>query len=280
MVFLGGDRMTIKRIIIPFLLIILVLTGCEPEEELIPIEPDDLITMEVLDDYMFRDDVQYVDLRNFNAKFQSGYIDTFEHIPFFDYLDYRAFDRGDIYEFSPDQILDAQELEHLFDRDKAIFLFADGCIRSGYLKDVLNHLGYERVYVLGGFYEYQGEHLILGSGYYEFGNQFHSTYTSSETNITYMVSGTIDIGHKITSIRFDILDGDNYTFRGEGYDPVIDYNEELTILESHIITDIVTFNELYDALTDLDHSGYGDILGYSLGFSDDFIALIETLVIN
>lgn len=151
------------------------LASCTPVEEgPIEILPEDIITMEELDNYMFRDDVQYVDLRNYEQSFKSGFIYSFEMIPFFDYLDYRAFDRSNTYEFEPSQIVREDELFRLFDKDKAIFLYADGCIRSGYLKDVLNYLGYERVYVLGGFGDYNGEHKVLGDGVYSIGSTFYS----------------------------------------------------------------------------------------------------------
>lgn len=273
--------MKIKQVILLFFGV-LILGGCESnkEEELIVINSDDIITMEVLDSYLGRDDVQYVDLRNFNSRFMSGYIEDFENIPFFDYLDYRTFDRNDSYEFSPDQILNTREIDRLFDKDKAIFLYADGCIRSGYVKDVLDYLGYERVFVLGGFYEYQGDHLIIGTGDFTFGDMFYSTYTSSTTEYTYYISGKFDIGKKIIDIRFDIVDENGITFRSTGYDEDIDYNEQLTILENYIVDDMVNFNQLYSSITSLSSPGYGNSEGYTLGFNSDLIALIETLVVK
>jgi len=258
------------------------LSSCKPEdtEEILAIEPDDLITMAELDSYLFRDDVQYVDLRNFNSRYMSGYIDGFENIPFFDYLDYRAFDRNDVYEFNADQILNVREIERLFNRDKAIFLYADGCIRSAYVKDVLDYLGYERVYVLGGFYEYEGEHLIIGTGDFVFGNMFSSSYTNEEEGFTYYMYGLFNIGRKIVSIRFDIIDEDGNTLRGVDYDPMLNYNEQLTILENFITDEGVDFNELYKELSDLETSIYGDIEGYTLGYDDDLLSLIETLVVK
>jgi len=145
-----GGVFMIKKLQILLLgsVLILGLTGCA-KDDILEITPDTLITMENLDLYMYRDDVQYVDLRNFEASFHTGYIDGFERIPFFDFLDFRAFNRGRTYEFKPDQLLDTNLLSRLFKPEKAIFLYADGCIRSGYVKDALNYLGYERVYVIG-----------------------------------------------------------------------------------------------------------------------------------
>lgn len=257
-----------------------ILVGCTEEESIPAITSESIITMENVDDYLYRDDVQYVDLRNFNSRYHSGYIDGFESLPFFDYLDYRVFNRNDVFVFEPDQLLDTREIEELFDKDKAIFLYADGCIRSGYIHDVLTYLGYDRVFVLGGFYEYVGEHLILGSGDFEFGNTFSSSYHSINEDITYYMYGTFNMGRKILTIRFDMIDADGHTMRGQHYSVDIDYNEQLTTLENFIVQDLVTFNELIEHLTDPTAFGYDQIEGYDLGFSEDFLELIETLVIN
>lgn len=261
---------------------LLGLLGCteEPIDEPLPITADSVITMDNLDDYMYRDDVQYVDLRNFDAKFAAGYIDGFEQIPFFDYLDYRVFERSDTFEFEPSQIVDQFELERLFKRDKAIFLYADGCMRSEYLQEALWHLGYERVFSLGGFYEYLGEYKVLGTGDYRYGDMFYSDFTSETTHRRYFVSGELDLGKYITAIRFDIIDQDNNTLRGSFYDGLTNYNEQLTILEEYIVTHPMTMNELYDFMEDANASENHDIAGYELGFDDDLMALIETLIIN
>ncbi len=273
-----------KRFLGLFLVVLLVflVAGCDEDDpkQRVEILPEDVITMVELDDYMFRDDVQYVDLRNFSSRFLSGYIDSFEIVPFFDYLDYRIFDRNDTYEFDADQILDSNELERLFNREKAIFLYADGCIRSGYLKAVLNYLGYERVFVLGGYYEYQGEYKILGTGDYVYGNTFYSSYTNSVSGYTYFMYGKHDMGKKITYIRFDIIDEDGETIRGKFYNDTIDYNNQLTILEDFIVSDIVTMNELYDEVSNLDDSIYSAIPDFTYGIDEDLISLIETLNIN
>ena len=268
-----------KWLIVPLLIVFFLLTACDDtEEEIDEILADDLITMENVDEYMFRDDVQYVDLRNYEQRFRAGFIYSFEIIPFFDYLDYRAFDRGDIYEFNPDQILSEMELERLFDRDKAIFLYADGCIRSGYLKDVLNYLGYERVFVLGGFYEYTGENMVYGDGYYTIGDTFYNKYIDEINDVTYYVYGEFDMGRKIYEIRFDIIDANNISLRSQNYDISVDYNEQLTILENYVISDLVTMNELNDSLQDLNNNYYGDILLNTLEINDGITELIFELI--
>ena len=267
-------------ILVVFIGVFLASCDAENREELIEILPEDLITMEILDNYMFRDDVQYVDLRNYSASFQTGWIDGFEQIPFFDYLDYRAFDREGTYEFNADQILDQRELERLFDKEKAIFLYADGCIRSGYLKDVLNHIGYERVYVLGGFYEYEGIHKVDGNGDYSIGDTFFSSYVNNTTNYTYYVYGEFDMARNITFIRIDILDESNKTLRRSDYESAVDYDLQLTILENYIVNDFVNFTELSLELNDIANSRYGEIPNFDWLYFDDLRHLFDTLSIN
>ncbi len=266
-----------KRFSTVFLVLIsvIILAGCEKEEEIISIEANDLILMENLDEYMFRDDVQYVDLRNYEASFKSGFIKSFEIIPFFDYLDFRVFDRNDGYDFNPDQILDEDELFRLFDPEKAIFLYADGCIRSGYLKDMLNHLGYERVFVLGGFYEYQGEYRIDGTGKYSIGNTFYTSYTDENSNYTYLMYGNLDVANNVETIRFDILDDTGATLRGTEYDPITDYDSMLTSLENVIVGDFTNFNDLYEKLLSMSGTEYEDITGVDWTKIEPIIYLIE-----
>ena len=249
------------------------LSACA-KEEVLEITPDTLITMENLDLYMYRDDVQYVDLRNWESSFHTGFIDGFERIPFFDFLDYRAFVRGRTYEFDPDQLVDEALLARLFKPEKAIFLYADGCIRSGYVKDALNYLGYERVYVIGGFYEYEGIYAIEGSGRYSHGDSYYKTYTNETTNITYIISGSLDVGRNITEMRLDIIDQDGNTFRGINYDNSIDYNNMLSIIETYIHGSIHNFNELYEELMTLD-SEIRILGGVDWEILADFIVLIE-----
>ena len=162
-----------KILLILVLIQTIFVVGCtDKTDEILVINTDDFITMENVDEYMFREDVQYVDLRNFESRYLDGFIYSFEMIPFFDYLDNRAFIRNDSYEFKPEQLINENEFLRLFDKNKSIFLYADGCIRSGYIKDILNYLGYEKVFVLGGYFEYDGEYKVLGDGFYNFGDTF------------------------------------------------------------------------------------------------------------
>lgn len=267
-----------KHFIILTIFTTLFLASCTPkEEDPIPINPDDLITMEELDDYMFRDDVQYVDLRNYEASLRSGFIYSFEMIPFFDYLDYRAFDRNNSYDFEASQLVSEEEMLRLFDKEKAIFLYADGCIRSGYVKQVLDYLGYERVYVLGGFGEYDGAHKVLGDGYYSIGSTFYAYYVGPESGYTYHISGVYELDRTITDLRIDIVDEFGISMRNTNYDSEIDYNEQLTILEEYIIRDITTTTELYRNLTNDTADQFDSIPGYTIGFDEDFIYTLYKL---
>lgn len=256
--------------IVPILTILLTFftSSCTPQNEEnndpknIEIQPNDLITMEILDNYMGRTDVQYVDLRNMEAKFRSGYIKGFELIPFFDYLDNRAFLRDGGYDFSADQIINEELIRMYFDPEKAIFLYADGCIRSNYVKDVLYYLGYERVYVLGGYYEYNGVYNVLGDGLYQLGSSDYATILL-EDGTEYHISVKYEMSRLITDIRIDIIDPQGVSYRSPNYDS-INYNEQLTILEDYIISDLITVYDLYQELSDQNNRYYDQIDGYLL----------------
>jgi len=259
------------------MLVFLVSCSSNNEEEIKEILPDTIITMDILDDYMFRDDVQYVDLRNHEQLLRSGFIYSFENIPFFDYLDYRAFIRKGTYEFSPDQIINAEQLTRFFDPDKAILLTADGCIRSGYVKDALNYLGYERVYIIGGFYEYVGEHKVLGDGYYENGTSFFAGYTDSQTNLTYHIYGVFQLDRHPTEVYINVFDDRGVSIRTEGYNEEIDYNIQYARLEAAILQYGTNFNDLYGYFTDSNENDYKNIEGYTIGFDAGLLNAMKQL---
>lgn len=270
--------MSKKSYVFLSLLLLFLMASCGPEEEqLLEITPDTIITMDVLDDYMFRDDVQYVDLRNHNQYFHSGFIYSFENIPFFDYLDYRAFIRDGTYEFNPDQLINEEQLTRFFDPEKAIFLTADGCIRSGYIKDALNYLGYERVYVIGAYYEYVGDYKVLGDGYYYVGSSFFGSGTDSETNITYHIYGVYEIDNHPIELHINAFDEDGISLRTEGYDELIDYDAQFTLLEEGIFQFGGNFSEIYLNVTSDDIDETRNIEGYTLGFPDGLIKAIQSL---
>lgn len=257
-----------------FLLVLLVsiLTSCKQENTLKKIQIDDEITMENLDDYMWRDDVQYIDLRNFDAKFAAGYIDGFEIIPFFDYLDNRAFDRNHTYQFDPDQLINTEIMTSYFKQDKAIFLYADGCIRANYIRDVLLYLGYEKVFTLGGYYEYKGAYNILGDSTYEIGRVFYEKITRD--GHTYLAYGRLELDQTVTEIHFDIWDNGGHSLRDN-----LDIHSSLNTLEDYIVKDVVTFNDLYDLLMD-SSSPYHNLNNVSIDYQDGLIPLIDKLQVK
>jgi len=252
------------------LTIVITLSSCT-KEKMVEITAESQISMENLDEFLFRDDVQYVDLRNHEAVFKYGYIDGFESIPFFDYLDYRAFDRNRTYEFSPDQLEDTSILLRLFDKEKAILLYADGCIRSGYIKDALNHLGYERVFVIGGYYEYIGDHKIQGDGSYEIGNIFFQEYIDDTQEVVYIMYGEYDVAKNITNLRFNILDFDYNCVR---HCDTSYHDDMLTIIEEFINDGIFNFNEIIDQLNDTE-SEISSIEGVDWTILPQIISLLE-----
>lgn len=272
-----------KKVIFMFMLLALTCfaIGCVrtiEEGEFDPLNGDEIINMYTLDNFMFRDDVQYIDLRNFEDHFATGFIDGFEVIPFFDYLDNNVFYRNDTYEFNSDQLINSDELYRLFDIDKTILLYADGCIRSGYVMHALEHLGYTNVIVLGGFYEYTGQYLVMGDGSYDFGDSFYAKFEIETTGDVYYVYGTTDMGRKITEIRFDIVNNSGQTYRSNNFDPLIDYNEQLLLLEEFILDDTVTLYQLNMELNNSEFSHYYNIEGFDLNIFEELINLIAKTV--
>jgi len=256
------------------------LVSCAKEnDEKNEILPDDIINMENLDDYMFRDDVQYVDLRNFEDKFNSGYIDSFDMIPFFDYLDYRVIDRDGSFAFDDDHIVDDDEIYRLFDKDKAIFLYDGGCSRGGYTQALLYFLEYERVFLLGGFYEYDGEHKVLGTGDYSYGDSFYTEYTNTTTGYKYLMSGIKDIAGTIITIRIDILDDNGLSIR-QNINDDFDYETELTIFENDIVNNMYTLTKLYSLVSETEDYHYGNLHKFDDEVLSDLVEMFSTLSID
>jgi len=166
----------------------------------------------------------------------------------------------------------------LFDKNKSIFLYADGCIRSGYIKDILNYLGYEKVFVLGGYFEYDGEHKVLGDDYFKFGNSFSNRYYNSDTELTYYIYGGFNMDRKINSVRFDIVDKYGVSLRTPNYSEDFDYNYQFKNLEDYIKSDIVTFKELKYSFHDDQNENYKSLLNFDRLIFDDLMLLIEPLV--
>lgn len=126
------------------------------------------VDMSNIDKYMNRPNARYVDLRNFEDLFKAGYIQGFEAVPFFDYLEGRALVRNDGWNYSSKDLVNKDILMNVFgsDLNEEIFLMCAGGTRAGYVKAALEEIGYTKVYNLGGFGDYNGAHKVLGDGEY------------------------------------------------------------------------------------------------------------------
>jgi len=121
------------------------------------------VTMDNIDEYLYRDGAKYVDLRNVADKYTAGYIDGFELVSFFEYLEGNALVRNNGWEFSDADVVDAAILENVFGaKDREVFLMCGSGTRAGYVKEALESLGYETVYNVGGIRDYGGDHKVLG----------------------------------------------------------------------------------------------------------------------
>lgn len=134
----------------------------------IPSLKDVQVDMNNIDEYMDRPNARYVDLRNFEDFFKAGYIQGFEAVPFFDYLEGRALVRNDGWNYSSKDLVNADILINVFgeDFDQEIFLMCAGGTRAGFVKAALEEIGYTKVYNLGGFGDYNGANKVLGDGEY------------------------------------------------------------------------------------------------------------------
>ncbi len=126
------------------------------------------VNMANLDKYALRQNARYVDLRNFDDAFKGGYIQGFEVVPFFDYLEGRALVRNDGWNYTSKDMLNESLLKNIFGKklNEEIFLMCAGGTRAGYVKDALEELGYTNVHNIGGFGDYNGKYKILGDGEY------------------------------------------------------------------------------------------------------------------
>ncbi|MCA1949546.1 MAG: hypothetical protein LDL24_03170 [Treponema sp.] len=170
-----------KRTILSLFGILLVITGCAtapkgPAVAAIPAPvasaaaKDSPITMENLDQYLFRTDVLVVDLRNLEERFNAGYIIGTETIPFFQYLEGRMVSRGTVdgkatWDAKLAKVNDGFAFANYFPQNKAIILFCASGTRAAYVKTVLDAKGY-KTYNAGAFKDYKGPNKVLGDGVY------------------------------------------------------------------------------------------------------------------
>lgn len=134
-----------------------------PAPETIGDLPETLaLTDDNFDLYVGREDVQFVDLRNFTDKMSVGWHSESTVIPFFDFLEANEIlVRNDDWNFNADTILDEEMLRSLFDEDKHIVLICAGGVRAEFVKLALEELDYSNVYNAGGLGDYSGDQLIV-----------------------------------------------------------------------------------------------------------------------
>jgi rhodanese-related sulfurtransferase len=129
-----------------------------------------VVTMDNVDKVLEADNVQLVDLRNWQDKMASGYIAGFEMIPFFNYLEAEGYlVRNTGWDFTAADVVDSDILENFFDKDaRAIYLMCGSGTRAGFVKAALESLGYTNVVNVGGISNYSGDNLVMGDASYVF----------------------------------------------------------------------------------------------------------------
>lgn len=131
---------------------------------------DSPITMANLDDFIGKPGVMVVDLRNFEDRFNGGYIVGTEAIPFFQFLDGRMATRGkvdgkDTWDPTLATVNEGFAFANYFPKDKAIILLCASGTRAAFVKTILDAKGYT-TFNAGGFKDYKGTHKVLGDGTY------------------------------------------------------------------------------------------------------------------
>ena len=128
-----------------------------------PIALPAVVDMNNIDEFVERENVQLVDLRNYSDKMASGYIAGFEIISFFEYLEGQAIARNNGWTWQEDNMIDGDILRNYFDQDAdAIFLMCGSGTRAGFVKAALEQLGYTNVHNVGGIADYSGAFKVLG----------------------------------------------------------------------------------------------------------------------
>lgn len=162
------------------LLLSLLLTSCNTsnkyKEVPVKINPtgisalDSSVTTENIENYLFREDCQYIDLRPYSWVIKEGHIAGFEFFPFYDFLAHNAkSDRlftfgnksetgeslvlGDIGTFSPNYVESVSLLKRYFNENKNIFIISQSGLESCYFINLLIQYGYDssKLYNIGGY---------------------------------------------------------------------------------------------------------------------------------
>jgi rhodanese-related sulfurtransferase len=121
--------------------------------------------MDNLDDYILDPAIQKVDVRGQSERLENGYVDRFQSIALIELLGQNAIDlSGGFTSFDGDDIYNEDFIRALFDEDaEAIVVMCNSGTRSAYMVRVLEYLGYDNVYDLGSYRNYQGAYYIQGN---------------------------------------------------------------------------------------------------------------------
>lgn len=129
-----------------------------------------------IDEYLFRDDSQYVDLRASRLVLEEGYVSGFQFIPFYNiigshgagytlyqmkndvYVDGKLISPGQVGSFEPQFEESESIIRGLFNKNKYIFFISQGGTECGYMINLLIQLGYDGnlLYNVGGVSNSEG----------------------------------------------------------------------------------------------------------------------------
>lgn len=274
------------------------LAACNGGAEELPELPEE-ITMDNIDDFMNRPDVQYVDVRDFDERMRSGYIMGFEVVPVIQYLEF-----SDIlvrtdgnWEFTAADLMNQAALESFFDADKAIVIMCAGGTRAGYVKDALESIGFDNVYNIGGFGDYEGDFLVLGDDSFDVAPLVDGVYNEGiyfglDEDTGYMATVIINANGGIEDVILDALyekdpdrdpetDNSYWTTKqalGEGYD--MDTTPEGTnywFTHADILADSIVANQGWDADWDMTDGKFDDFAGVTVTVSGLKVAFEEAI---
>ena len=217
-----------KKIILIILSTVLFLTGCnnsasENDFNGIPQKinlegtaiEDSSVNTRNIDNYLFRDDVIYVDLRSYAEIAKEGHIAGFSFYPFYDLIatidgakdsqknliDNRLFKMkneagklGSVGNFIPTYEESEFILNDLFPKDKYIFSITISCNEAIYFLNLLKQYGYDssKLYNIGGF--------SLNTG-------FENKAYKNIDNPKYLVPGNFYVQSVGQSVTFDFMKG-------------------------------------------------------------------------
>ena len=214
--------------------------------------PND-ISVDNIDDYLGRSDVQYVDLRNFDDKMAEGYVRGFEFIPLVDYIEYtNILTRDGDWVFESASLINQAALESLFDSTKTIILMDDNGFMADYVKDALESIGYKDVFSIGGYPNYQGSNNVSGDGNYrvDVSTPFPTDITMENLDSYLGLSNVLYIDLRDFDEKIDDGYIDGFTFL-----PFYDYLEVQNILKRtdntwdftpSVINNFFAINALFD----------------------------------